>query len=127
MLKKILSLALIIVFSLIPITALASVEEKIENTYTNAITLATGQKVEVGGKQTDPTSDNNHHYYNCDVKYKFTIDTTSVVKFTLSTEAPPPNPPEQDRGRFSVSRKRETENRPLSCRNHEVTKLQFLY
>ena len=89
--KRILTLAmaLVMILALIPVTASASVTEKIENTFSDAIPISVGQKIELGGKQTAPTNQNDHIYYNIDSKFTFSLTQTTEVTFTLSTETPP--------------------------------------
>ena len=89
--KKMLTLAiaLVITLALIPLSATASEKQIIENTFAEAATISVGQKVTLGAKQTAPTKESHHIYYNIDSKFKFTITETSEVTFTLSTETTP--------------------------------------
>ena len=89
--RKIISLALaLFVLSgmfCIPVSAIKCI--LIENTYSTAVPISVGTKLQIGERQTGIGFDDSCAYYNVDMKYKFTVTETCEVTFELSTEDHP--------------------------------------
>lgn len=84
MMKKVLKplsfiVVLALVLSMSPMPVFAEVWHKEENTFTTAVPIALGQRIEIGNTATQDV------LYQADMKYKFVVPSPSVVTLEMST------------------------------------------